>query len=82
MAWPFGILVSQSTVQVLLFKTIYLFIYLAVPSVNCSTWDLLVVESRILFPDQGSNLTPLSWECRVLATGPPGKSPAVPTSDT
>ena len=28
----------------------------------------------IYFPDQGSNLGPLHWECRVLATGPPGQS--------
>ena len=26
------------------------------------------------FPDQGSNLGPLQWKPRVLATGPPGKS--------
>ena len=25
-------------------------------------------------PDQGSNPVPLHWECRVLATEPPGKS--------
>ena len=31
-----------------------------------SMWDLV--------PDQGSNLGPLHWELRVLATGPPGKS--------
>ena len=29
---------------------------------------------RTQFPGQGSNLGPLHWECRVLATGPPGKS--------
>ena len=28
----------------------------------------------IKFPDQGLNLSPLHWECGVLATGPPGKS--------
>ena len=26
------------------------------------------------FPDQGSNPRPLQWNCRVLTTGPPGKS--------
>ena len=26
------------------------------------------------FPDQGSNPCPLQWKCRVLTTGPPGKS--------
>ena len=31
-----------------------------------SMWDLV--------PDQGSNLGPLHWELRVVATGPPGKS--------
>ena len=35
---------------------------------------LLVVACEIQFPDQGSNLGPLHWEFRVLATGPPGKS--------
>ena len=39
----------------------YLFIWLW--TVYCGT-----------FPDQGLNLGPLHWECRVLATGPPGKS--------
>ena len=29
----------------------------------------------VCFPDQGSNLGPLPWECGALATGPPGKSP-------
>ena len=39
------------------------------------TWlsRVLVVASRIQFPDQELNLDPLYWECRVLATGPPGK---------
>ena len=32
------------------------------------------VACGIYFPDQGSNLDPLHWESRVLATGPPGKS--------
>ena len=30
----------------------------------------------IQFPDQGSNWGPLHWECGVLPTGPPGKSPS------
>ena len=38
-------------------------------------WDLFVVACGIQFPDQGSNLQPLHWEHRVLATGPPAKSP-------
>ena len=33
-----------------------------------------VVARGIQFPNQGSNLGPLCWEHRVLATGPPGKS--------
>ena len=33
----------------------------------------LVVTCRIYFPNQGSNLGPLHWGFRVLATGPPGK---------
>ena len=63
------------------------FIYLAVPGlmqdlqsslqhvgylvVACK---LLAVACGIYFSDQGSNSGPLHWECRVLATGPPGKS--------
>ena len=53
---------------------LFLCIYLAVPScgcgmrtLSCSMWNW--------FPDQGSNPGPLHWEHRVLATGPPGKSP-------
>ena len=34
----------------------------------------LVAACGIQFPAQGSNTGPLHWECRVLATGPPGKS--------
>ena len=32
-----------------------------------------LVACRTYFPDQESNLGPLCWEHRVLATGPPGK---------
>ena len=35
---------------------------------------LLVVECGIKFPKEGWSLGPLHWECRVLATGPPGMS--------
>ena len=46
------------------FFKFYLFIWLLwVPVVACG----------IQLPDQGSNLGPLHWELRVLATGPPGK---------
>ena len=34
----------------------------------------LIVACGIWFPDQGLNLGPLHWECRVLATGSPGMS--------
>lgn len=54
-----------------LYFYIYLFIYLAAPSLSCSTWNLLI------FPWLGSNLGPLQWECRVLATRLPG-SPSKP----
>ena len=36
---------------------------------------MLVAAHGVYFPDQGSNLGPLHWEPKVLATGPPGKSP-------
>ena len=36
--------------------------------------QVLAVACGIWFPDQGSNLSPLLWEGRVLATGPPGRS--------
>ena len=52
-----------------------LFIYLAVLGLSCSTQDLVVVVYGIQFPDQGSNSRALHWEHRVLATGPPRKSP-------
>ena len=59
------------------------FIYLAALALSCNTQDLrsllwhaesLVAACGIQFPDQGLNSGPLLWECRVLATGPPGKS--------
>ena len=64
------------------FLKIYLFIWQCLPLVaargiysllaacrifSCSMWDLV--------SDQGWNLDPLHWECRVLAIGPPEKSP-------
>ena len=60
---------------------IFLFIYLFI-------WLHQVLVAACGFPDQGSNPGPLHWECRVFATGPPGKSATeflilvfVPTSD-
>ena len=44
-------------------KKLYLLVAL------CGKWDLS-------FPDQGSNLPTLQWKCRVLTTGPRGKSPS------
>ena len=44
----------------------YFKFYLAALGLSCDMWDL--------FPDWGLNLGPLHWKCRVLATGPPGKS--------
>ena len=38
-------------------------------------YQVLVAACRTQFPDQRANLDPLHWECRVLATRPPGKSP-------
>ena len=35
---------------------------------------LLAVACGAYFPDQGLNPAPLNWNCRVLVTGPPGKS--------
>ena len=51
-----------------------MFIYFAALGLSCGMNDLLVVVCGIYFPDQGSNLGPLHWELRVLATGPPAKS--------
>ena len=38
--------------------------------------QVLVAAYGNLFPDHGSNLDPLNWKCRALATGPQ-ESPAV-----
>ena len=54
--------------SIYLFILKYLFIYLAVAR------ELLVAACGIELPDQGSNPGPLHWERGVLATGPPGKS--------
>ena len=51
----------------------YIF-YLVAPGLSCGMQDLLVVACGIQFPDQGSNLSSLHWEPKVLATGPPAKS--------
>ena len=58
----------------LFFFNIYLF--------GCTSSQLQHVGSSVFttacdmeFPDQGWNPGPLQWELRVLATGPPGKSP-------
>ena len=43
----------------------------------CGLHNLLVVACGSLLPDHGSNPGPLHWEHRVLATGPPGRSPII-----
>ena len=62
------------------FRNTYAFfkkkIYLTV-SVFVAAWGSLVAACGIQFPDQRLNLHPLHWECWVLSTGPPGKSPYV-----
>ena len=35
--------------------------------------QVFVAACGIQFPDQGLNLGPLHWDCRVLASAPPGK---------
>ena len=50
------------------------FLYLAALGLSFGIQDLLVAPYRFSFPDRGSNLDPLHWEHRVLATGSPGKS--------
>ena len=52
----------------------YIFIYLDAPDLSMA-YDLSVTACRNQFPDQVWNLGPLHWECRVLATRPPEKSP-------
>ena len=55
----------QHIVPFLKFNFIHSFIYFyAMP---CSMWDLSSPTNRL-------NWYPLHWECRVLTTGPPGKS--------
>ena len=55
-----------------LFKKIYIYIYIYLFIIY--PHQVLVGSCGVYFPDQGSNLGPLHWECGVLATGPPGKS--------
>ena len=49
----------------------FLNIYLSVIGLSC---DIQEAACGILFSNQGSNSSPLYWELRVPATGPPGKS--------
>ena len=61
-------------------KNKYVFIYLPELDLGCSTWDLpsLLQHAgslgRRMWNLVPSNPGPLPWECRVSATGPPGKS--------
>ena len=47
---------------------LFVFIYL------CVFMATLVQQMGSLLPDQGSNPHSVQWKCRVLTTGPPGKS--------
>ena len=59
-------LIHLSCSQCLIFLK-HLFIYLRVPGLSCSMWDL-VAWPRV-------KLSPLHWEHGVLVSGPPEKSP-------
>ena len=51
----------------------------ALSGLSCGTRagsSVSVVACGVLFPDQGSNPSPLVWEHGVLATGPAGKTQA------
>ena len=66
--WIYHILFIHLLVVVLIF------IYLAMLSISCSTWDLHFIMSYRIFSLWGlSNLGLLYWECGVLANEP-GKS--------
>ena len=43
--------------------------YLAASGLSCGMWAISC-SLRDLVPNQGSNLGPLHWERRILATGP------------
>ena len=66
------------------FILFYFFIYLVAPGLSCGTWAPQLPHANsqlqhacgIQFPNQGLNLGPLHWECGVLTTAPPGKSPS------
>ena len=61
-AWGLYVYIYKSLLYFLIF---YLFIWLC--------WILAVAYG--IFPDQGSNRGAPRWDHRVLAIGPPGKSP-------
>ena len=53
---------------------------MSAPELICRMWDLFIVAWELLVVASISMtrdhaLAPLHWECRVLATGSPGKSP-------
>ena len=54
-------------------KSIFIYLF-RLHRVLVAPRGLLVAACGLKFPDQGSNLGPLHWECGVLSTGPPGKS--------
>ena len=66
---------SWSMKNLLLFFSLQHVGYLAVAyKLLVVVCEHLAVVCQILFPDQRSNLGFLHWDCRVLATGPSGKS--------
>ena len=72
----FSCLLLDSSDQVRLYFIFKcLFIHLAIPGSKLWHSGFLVAACGISFPDRGLNPGFLHWEWRVLASGPPGKSP-------
>ena len=63
------------------FGAIWISIFILLFTLKIFNWLHLglVAVCGISFPDQRLNLGPLHWECRVLATEPPGKSLSIST---
>ena len=55
-------------------KNIYFYVFSWLCWVLAVAFEPSAAACGVLFPDQRSNLGPLRWEHRVLATGPPGQS--------
>ena len=72
---------QQTQVASTLFIYLFIIFYLSVPGLSCGKQDRcchlpgsLVGGMWDLVPWPGTEPGPLHWECRVLTTGPPGKS--------